>query len=202
MVVDGVRSWITRGLFRHLYFGISQLLHLHGTEHPFRPSVGDYTTECQINFVICVIRPVLHGMRGSLLSFLGGSSHPDSVAVSSVAERRYVSTIDRKASEAVWATGCSSWFIDEKTGRNTIMYPDFQFKFWLRSIFIPWKDFVYIKAAKAGVIQCVNPHARGSTVAVALVVLASVMGSLYGGESELRSRVFGSLWSNSKVLSR
>lgn len=32
--------------------------------------------------------------------------------------------IDTKANILVWATSCTSWFIDETTRRNTIMYPD------------------------------------------------------------------------------
>lgn len=151
-----------------------------------------YTTECQINFILRVIRPILDGMRGSLLPSLCGPSHPDSVAVSSVAERRDVGMVDQKAKQLVWASGCASWFIDEKTGRNTFMYPDFQFKFWLRSIFVPWQDFIYTKAAKAGTVQgTVSAHTRGSTVAAVSVIVGAVLMSLYGGES---------LWSISRVL--
>lgn len=107
-----------------------------------------YTTECQINFVLRVIRPILNAMNRSLLSFLPGSQGPESVAVTSTAERKDVAKIDEKAKQLVWATGCTSWFIDSSTGRNTIMFPDWQFKFHLRSIFIPWGDFVYKTAPK------------------------------------------------------
>jgi hypothetical protein len=34
--------------------------------------------------------------------------------------------------------------VDPKTGLNNMMYPDWQFAFWLRSIFWKKKDFVYV----------------------------------------------------------
>ncbi|KAE8343328.1 hypothetical protein BDV24DRAFT_173060 [Aspergillus arachidicola] len=107
-----------------------------------------YTTECQINFIVRVIRPILNGLNRSLLPSLLRIECPESVAVTPMAERKDVSMTDHKAKQLVWATGCTSWFIDPSTGRNTIMFPDWQFKFHLRSIFIPWADFVYKKSLK------------------------------------------------------
>lgn len=107
-----------------------------------------YTTECQINFIVRVIRPILKGNNYSLLPspFNTSSGCADSVAVTPVAERKYVATTDAKAKSLVWATGCTSWFIDSSTGRNTIMFPDWQSKFYLGSVFIQWRDLVYKKS--------------------------------------------------------
>ncbi|CRL23638.1 unnamed protein product [Penicillium camemberti] len=77
-----------------------------------------------------------------LLSNLLGYESPESVAVTSAAERKDMEMIDNKANSLVWATGCTSWFIDETTGQNTIIYPDYEFKFWFRSVLVPWKDMV------------------------------------------------------------
>ncbi|KAF9893503.1 hypothetical protein FE257_010815 [Aspergillus nanangensis] len=107
-----------------------------------------YTTECQINFVLRIIRPILNGTNRSLLLSLLGIESPDSVTVTSVAERKDNAQTDHKAKQLVWASGCTSWFIDPSTGRNTIMFPDWQSKFYLRSVFIPWNDFVYRKAPR------------------------------------------------------
>ncbi|KAF4987762.1 hypothetical protein FGRMN_10186 [Fusarium graminum] len=89
-----------------------------------------YTTECQFNFTLRVLRPILKGRA-------------DIVEVTAEAEKRDIHNVQEKAKSLVWATGCTSWFIDEKTNRNTIMYPDWQFKFWLRSMFVSWGDFEY-----------------------------------------------------------
>jgi hypothetical protein len=104
-----------------------------------------YTTECQIGFIIRAVRPILAGLDSNRLI---GREYPDSVAATDIAERRDVRYVDEKAAKLVWASGCSSWFIDENTGRNTIMYPDYQFKFWLRTIFIRWEDLTYKNGSK------------------------------------------------------
>lgn len=117
-----------------------------------------YTSECQINFTLRVIRPILSALKASRSKFPSLKKVSDVVSVKAVAEQRDIDAVQEKANGVVWASGCSSWFIDTKTGRNTIMYPDWQYKFWLRSIFIPWGDFEYrsskdveaIGSAKAG----------------------------------------------------
>jgi hypothetical protein len=89
-----------------------------------------YTTECQFNFALRIIHPIITGKTNI-------------VEVTPEAEARDISNVQEKAKRLVWATGCSSWFIDETTGRNTIMFPDWQFKFWWRSVFVNWKDLEY-----------------------------------------------------------
>src|ERR1700748_278611 len=66
-----------------------------------------YTTECQIGFILRVIQPILESIHRPL-----GSDYPESVVVTAPAERRDVEMVDRKAKKLVWASGCTSWFID------------------------------------------------------------------------------------------
>ena len=102
-----------------------------------------YTVECQINFTIRVIKPLLQS-RGARSRYLPGLRKQfDKVTVTSSAQKRDNDWIQEKAQGLVWNTGCTSWFIDPKTGRNTTMYPDWQYKYWLRSIWLPWNDFIY-----------------------------------------------------------
>lgn len=89
-----------------------------------------YTVECQINFTLRVIRPVLQ-------------ARADTVEVGVEAEKRDIDHVQRKAKGLVWATGCTSWSIEEKSGRNTSMFPDWQYNFWARSVFVSWDDFLY-----------------------------------------------------------
>ncbi|KAI1312688.1 putative monooxygenase [Xylaria venustula] len=100
-----------------------------------------YTTECQINFTMRVIKPILNTLkaqRSRYLPVLGQKA--DIVQVKSHAEQEDINTVQEKAKKLVWSSGCSSWALDSQ-GRNTTMYPDFQYKYWLRSIFVPWDDF-------------------------------------------------------------
>ena len=106
-----------------------------------------YSTECQINFSLRLLKPILQPRRlGLLQSLLLG--YPvraaDTVSVTAEAERRDNEWIQRASRGLVWMTGCTSWYVDARTGRNTMLYPDWQFKYWWRSVFIPYsRDFVF-----------------------------------------------------------
>lgn len=140
-----------------------------------------YTTECQIGFILRVIQPILEGIHRPL-----SSDCPESVVVTVPAERKDVEMVDRKAKKLVWASGCTSWFIDPKSGRNTVMWPDWQFKFWLRGVFVPWTDFVYRTAGqkhwrRPGWIAQVLK----SRTTIMLIVLGGCVGWQYLGKLDL-----------------
>lgn len=136
-----------------------------------------YSTECQVNFSLRVLKPILQGP--SLLSL---SPKPSSVAVTLAAEQSDNTWIQRLSKNLVWASGCTSWYIDTKTGRNTMLYPDWQFNFWLRSIFVPVKrDFVYKQSAKEVVPAQKSGKTRrrqGSQLLWNSAVVASVVGAV------------------------
>jgi hypothetical protein len=142
-----------------------------------------YTTECQVNFIIRVIRPILDGLNRSILPSLFVTEYPESVVVTPVAERKDVAVTDHKAKQLVWATGCTSWFIDPSTGRNTIMFPDWQFKFHLRSIFIPWTDFLYKKSPKGSLREVTVVPRYPLGVATASIMLLGALLRLSSAES-------------------
>lgn len=136
-----------------------------------------YTTECQINFTMRVIAPIIHSLRQS--SLLPQISTPvDRVVVTSEAVRRDDSWVQSQAKKIVWSTGCSSWFVDPRTGRNTQMYPDWQWKFWVRSFWYPTTDFVYggskaLKEREEKASRSSLPNFLG-----AVTVLASIVATL------------------------
>lgn len=139
-----------------------------------------YTTECQINFTMRVISPVMKALRNSRSILPTICIAPDIIEVKADAEQRDIATVQEKAKELVWATGCTSWFIEATTGRNTIMYPDWQYRFWLRSIFIAWNDLAYRKSKHAVVAG------KQGVGASTLVVLTSVIfgaGALFFGRA-------------------
>jgi hypothetical protein len=100
-----------------------------------------YTTECQVNFSLRLLKPIL---QGPLFSLVSRASSADTVCVTPAAERRDNDWIRKECARLVWSTGCTSWYIDAHTGRNTMLYPYWQFNYWWRSIFIPYsRDFVF-----------------------------------------------------------
>ncbi|KKK26812.1 hypothetical protein ARAM_002373 [Aspergillus rambellii] len=122
-----------------------------------------YTAECQINFILKLLHPILTPLLSPSSSFSFSSllpwswnpfrrrrrrRAPDTVVVTADAEQNESKWIDRASSNFVWTSGCATWYLRPATGRNTIMYPDSQVKFWLRSVFGPvWRDFVFRSAS-------------------------------------------------------
>ena len=112
------------------------------------------------------------------------------------AEARDNVWIQQKAKELVFASGCTSWYVDERTGRNTMMYPDWQYMYWLRSVFVRNADFVYTKrkggekgreVRKSDVGVSVMRVGMLSTVVLAGLYLASQNGHSVGDVKRLRS---------------
>ncbi|KAL2825312.1 hypothetical protein BDW59DRAFT_146400 [Aspergillus cavernicola] len=114
-----------------------------------------FTAECQINFTLKVLYPILNTLHSppSLLNrlnpFRRQKNAPDTVAVTSEAEEKESRWIDEASSRYVWTSGCASWYL-HASGRNTALYPDSQVRFWLRSAFGPVKrDFVFRSCPKS-----------------------------------------------------
>lgn len=102
------------------------------------------STGCEINFALRVLHPILRLLYPSRIwSALPYpfarllSPAPNSVAVMPAAEQADNHWIQTAASKLVWATGCTSWYVDARTARNTMLYPDWQFRFWARSVSVP-----------------------------------------------------------------
>lgn len=100
-----------------------------------------YTVECQINFVLRLIEPIIKSTHPSRK--LLQSPEITSVDVKQLSAIRDSNWMQSKLKKLVWASGCTSWALDPKTGVNIAMYPEYQFLFWLRSVFIPSRDFEY-----------------------------------------------------------
>ncbi|KAH8723934.1 cyclohexanone 1,2-monooxygenase [Phaeosphaeriaceae sp. PMI808] len=134
-----------------------------------------YTVECQINFTLRLLAPIIQSLPSyraksyipSLLAPL-----PATIEVRPEAAQADSAWTQREAKKLVWASGCTSWAIDEKTGLNNMMYPDWQFWYWIRSVF--WKngDFVYTDE-KSGVV--VRPG-EGRKWVLRLVMVAALVG--------------------------
>ncbi|EMD65540.1 hypothetical protein GGP41_010421 [Bipolaris sorokiniana] len=138
-----------------------------------------YSVECQINFILRLLDPIIkslpsYRLRSWVPSFFAAA--PASVEVKSGAAAADSRWTQDAAKKLVWATGCVNWAVDAKTGLNNMMYPDWQFMFWLRSVFWKKNDFIYLDKETG---REVNPHARKT--ALRLVTVAAVAsGALLG----------------------
>ncbi|KAF4502424.1 monooxygenase [Fusarium agapanthi] len=108
-----------------------------------------WSTECQINFTLRVIDPVLRSLHPPKLS-LWPSKMVEAVQVKQQAEDEENSWIQSKCKSLVWSSGCSNWYVEPKTGKNLLIYPEWQWHFWLRSVFIRWGDFRFVSDLQSG----------------------------------------------------
>jgi hypothetical protein len=106
-----------------------------------------YTVECQINFTLRLLKPILKSLPSyrsrSLIPSLLAGTPPATVEVRHEAAVQDFEWTQREAKKLVWASGCTNWAVDPKTGLNNMMYPDWQFMYWLRSIFWRKQDFIF-----------------------------------------------------------
>jgi len=125
-----------------------------------------YITECQIDFTLRVIKPILNALKAqrSILPVIGQKA--DIVKVKPGAEKADIDMVQHKLKGLVWSSGCTSWALDPQTGRNTTMYPDFQYKYWLRSLFIPWRDFEFSTSKPTATALATKSLAIGGWLAV------------------------------------
>ncbi|KAM0326530.1 hypothetical protein ACHAQA_006399 [Verticillium albo-atrum] len=130
-----------------------------------------FHSECQINFSCRLLRPVLTG-----------SSPAKSIMVKAEAQRKDLHWVQTKVKDLVFSSGCQSWWMNPETGKNTFIYPDPMFLYWLRTIFPTWSDF---EIRRPGGKQTSTPGVVTSTVlglSVAALAFVSVTGVETGVE--------------------
>ncbi|EUC48091.1 hypothetical protein COCMIDRAFT_88260 [Bipolaris oryzae ATCC 44560] len=143
-----------------------------------------YSTECQINFILRLLDPIIKSLpsyqsQSLVPSFFAAT--PATVEVKPEAAAADSRWTQAAAKKLVWSTGCVNWAVDRKTGLNNMMYPDWQFMFWLRSIFWKKTDFVYLDAETG---REINPHARKTILR--LVAIAAFASGVFVGRHWLR----------------
>ena len=136
-----------------------------------------YTVECQINFILRLLDPLLK-YKQKQTSLLPTLSPPTNVvAVTPSAAALDSAWLQRSLSKLVWSSGCTNWALDPATGMNIAMYPGYQFMFWLRSVFIPGSDFEYVDAKK----QRRSLSVGGWKVVRKAIVAVGLAGLIAGG---------------------
>ncbi|PWY97179.1 FAD/NAD(P)-binding domain-containing protein [Testicularia cyperi] len=112
-----------------------------------------FTTECQVNFILEIAKPVLAAPRPAQVAI----DHVPGTPASEQVKRARIPTFEVKLkaeldeqhwiakamSKLVFTSGCKSWYIDPSSGRVTVLYPDWQVNFMIRSTFPKWADLQY-----------------------------------------------------------
>lgn len=91
-------------------------------------------SEHQINYSCRLLRPVLSGPDAA-----------DSIMLRLEAQARDLWWVHSRLKNLVFNSGCQSWWMDPETEKNTFIYPDPMYKYWLRTIFPTWSDFLIQK---------------------------------------------------------
>ena len=115
-----------------------------------------FHSECQINYSCRLLRSVL-------------SKGASTIMVKPEAQKRDLTWVHGKLRGLVFNSGCTSWWMDPVTKKNTFIYPDPMYKYWLRTIFPTWSDFDIKKQGSQFDMSTSN-----STTALGLVFLAAV----------------------------
>ena len=150
-----------------------------------------YTVECQINFVLRLIEPILESLHAPSRGLLAPTTHTEAVDVKSASAMRDSSWMQAKLKKLVWASGCTSWALDPKTGLNIAMYPEYQYWFWWRSVFITFNDFEYKIVDGEKHEQYKSLMIGGWKGVQRFLSTALVMGALAGGTVGLIRRLGG-----------
>lgn len=154
-----------------------------------------YTVECQINFLLRLIDPLIKSKQASNRSLLR-QTPTNVVDVKFDAARNDSTWMQKELRKLVWASGCTNWALDPKTGVNIAMYPGYQFMFYLRSVFIPKNDFEYEDEKKQRKSLTVGGWKNIQSVISTAAVLGMLTGigvKRAGGLQEFQASVRGGL---------
>ncbi|KAL1958499.1 hypothetical protein VTO42DRAFT_4363 [Malbranchea cinnamomea] len=98
--------------------------------------------ECTVDYILRLLRPLLlpRSNRGCT-----ADRHVGSIEVRSEAQERFNRRIQRKLDKLVCSSNGAvrNWYVDERTGRNTLIWPGTQLEFWVTRCVLPvrWSDF-------------------------------------------------------------
>jgi cation diffusion facilitator CzcD-associated flavoprotein CzcO len=78
-----------------------------------------FMIEAQVHYIDQALRTLRHARR---------------IEVRPEAQAAFARDMDRRMDRSVWkGGGCMSWFLDPKTGRNTLLWPSYSSDFWLKT---------------------------------------------------------------------
>jgi cation diffusion facilitator CzcD-associated flavoprotein CzcO len=140
-----------------------------------------FHSECQINYSCRLLRPVL--TKGA-----------STIMVKPEAQKRDLTWVHGKLAGLVFNSGCQSWWMDPVTKKNTFIYPDPMFKYWLRTIFPTWSDFDIKKRGSQDLVRTSNPIKGAMTFLAFNPKLQASTMSLVEGLGRSAKSSFFAIW--------
>lgn len=107
---DGMRAYAST-----VVHGFPNLFVLDGPNASLGHNSAVYMIEAQLDYVL------------GALDHLGASGDPLEIPLD--AEDAYVAAIDAAARDTVWLSGCTSWYVDERSGRLALLWPGYAHTF-------------------------------------------------------------------------
>ncbi|NNC11500.1 NAD(P)/FAD-dependent oxidoreductase [Planctomonas sp. JC2975] len=107
---DGMRAYAST-----VVHGFPNLFVLDGPNASLGHNSAIYMIETQLDYVL------------GALDHLAATRMP--LDVPQDAEDAYVADIDAAAADSVWLSGCSNWYVDERSGRLTLLWPGYAHTF-------------------------------------------------------------------------
>ncbi|KAK4047414.1 hypothetical protein OIV83_005461 [Microbotryomycetes sp. JL201] len=98
-----------------------------------------FTSECQVTMMLKLVKPILNKISKVELQLPAPS-----IEVTHEAQQRYNEAVRNEMKKKVWEKdGGVSWYVDQKTGLCTTLYPWSQIHFWWHSLWPNKSDFSY-----------------------------------------------------------
>jgi cation diffusion facilitator CzcD-associated flavoprotein CzcO len=132
------QTWEHKGKGAHLgvtVAGFPNLFLLVGPNTGLAHSSMIFMIERQVDYVLQAMR-------------LASRTHAQAVEVREDVQDRYVSRLQSRLQDSVWASGCQSWYLDEN-GRNIAIWPSFTTAYWLRTRRLNPADFELVRSRAA-----------------------------------------------------
>ncbi|KAL2812895.1 hypothetical protein BDW59DRAFT_178493 [Aspergillus cavernicola] len=92
--------------------------------------------ECTVDYILRVIRPLFSRRQGDQCRH---------IKVRRVPHDDYNFNLQHRLDGLIYSSDVRNWYVDERTGRNTLVWPGTQFEFWVtRSIWpVRWEDYEF-----------------------------------------------------------
>lgn len=105
--------------------------------------VGPNTGLAHSSMVFMIERQVEYVLQAMRLAARSGAQ---AVEVREDVQDRYVTQVQSRLRDSVWASGCQSWYLDEN-GRNIAIWPNFTTAYWRRTRRLDPDDFELVRSA-------------------------------------------------------
>lgn len=120
-----------------------------------------FSLETQVAYVAStLVKPIIDG-------------YASIVEAKHEAEEEFIQNLDNVLKDTVFSAGCSNWYLDKASGRNSAAWPGLAITFWQALYFPKWRDFHYGGGSSLWLMQKARRNLFSSTAVAWLVPLAA-----------------------------